>query len=398
MEAELESINGKILEDLYSDFVSFIKVKTGEDFSSFKKSKYFTDEENYKFEINKNAKEILDFPHWRPEIIGKEIIQKKIIAAIKVKVPDSSGTVINNLIWWSKQDDFSKQPISYESERMFYNFFKGKISDKDSFEKFREIRLSYQFIAYLYFIKDMNKYMPISQEKFDKVFKRLGIPDFKTRNNVSWENYMHYCDIIKQVYKFLKIKDKEIKLLEAHSFLWILGDQMNSYFQEKNQPISVSAKEKANVFDEELSDKKINKSTTVSDDLFIVGKEAEYLYPDEIAEERNQDLYEGAIKLVYVNAYERNQIARTQCIHHWKAICAICGLDFEKYYGEIGKGFIHVHHLNLVSKQGNKPYIIDPINDLIPVCPNCHSMLHRKVPPYTIDELKELLKNYNGIT
>ena len=69
----------------------------------------------------------------------------------------------------------------------------------------------------------------------------------------------------------------------------------------------------------------------------------------------------------------------------------VCDFDFQKTYGKIGKNFIHVHHLTKVEDIGNK-YEVNPINDLRPVCPNCHSMLHKQEPPLTIEELKLLLK------
>ena len=89
-----------------------------------------------------------------------------------------------------------------------------------------------------------------------------------------------------------------------------------------------------------------------------------------------------------VNSYERNPKARAKCIENYGCKCQCCGLDFEDRYGEIGKGFIHVHHLKLISEIGNK-YEVDPIKDLIPLCPNCHAMIHKKNPPFSIDELKE---------
>ncbi len=55
-------------------------------------------------------------------------------------------------------------------------------------------------------------------------------------------------------------------------------------------------------------------------------------------------------------------------------------------YGEIGQGFIHVHHLKQLSDVG-EGYEVDPVADLRPVCPNCHAMLHRNNPPLSIDEL-----------
>lgn len=111
-------------------------------------------------------------------------------------------------------------------------------------------------------------------------------------------------------------------------------------------------------------------------------------YPEEIPIAEENNLTEGFKKTVLVNTYERNPIARRQCIEHWKPICSVCEFDFEMKYGDLGKGFIHVHHLIPISEIG-LTYQVDPINDLRPVCPNCHSMLHKANPPFTIDQLKE---------
>lgn len=114
------------------------------------------------------------------------------------------------------------------------------------------------------------------------------------------------------------------------------------------------------------------------------------LITEEISTEESEDLIEGAKKTVTINAYERNPKARSLCLEYWGTKCAVCGFDFEKVYGDIGKGFIHVHHLIPVSQIG-KSYQIDPISDLRPVCPNCHAMIHLKKPQMTIDEMKELI-------
>ena len=116
---------------------------------------------------------------------------------------------------------------------------------------------------------------------------------------------------------------------------------------------------------------------------------------DEI--EDSEGYFEGALKKVFVNRYERNRDAREKCIaaHGNNYKCAVCGLDFEKMYGEIGRGFIHVHHIVPISSIGAE-YQIDPAKDLIPVCPNCHAMLHRREPPYDVEDLKKMIgKDYN---
>ena len=90
-------------------------------------------------------------------------------------------------------------------------------------------------------------------------------------------------------------------------------------------------------------------------------------YPEEVIE---QTLYvEGALKQVVVNAYERNSVARQACLDVHGYSCKVCGIDFEKIYGGIGNGFIHVHHKKEISSIG-KEYKINHVEDLIPVCPN----------------------------
>jgi len=93
-----------------------------------------------------------------------------------------------------------------------------------------------------------------------------------------------------------------------------------------------------------------------------------------------------------VNIYERNRQARQMCLNEFGYTCSVCAFDFEKTYGDIGQQFIHVHHLKEISRMGVE-YELDPIRDLRPVCPNCHAMLHRRNPIYSIEELKSFIKN-----
>ncbi len=116
-------------------------------------------------------------------------------------------------------------------------------------------------------------------------------------------------------------------------------------------------------------------------------------YPDEVEVTGHT---EGATKKVLVNAYERSSKARTDCIRHYGAHCYICRFDFSKIYGdELGKGFIHVHHLVDISTIG-KEYIVDPINDLRPLCPNCHAMIHKRKPALKLEELKNIIERKKG--
>lgn len=98
---------------------------------------------------------------------------------------------------------------------------------------------------------------------------------------------------------------------------------------------------------------------------------------------------EGASKTVLVNQYERSSVAKLKCLAHHGYKCAVCAFDFERTYGEIGKNYIHVHHIIPISEIG-KEYELNPITDLIPVCPNCHSMIHITRPALSINQLRQV--------
>lgn len=120
----------------------------------------------------------------------------------------------------------------------------------------------------------------------------------------------------------------------------------------------------------------------------VLGLTGEEAFADDLAIPSKEQTYpEGMRRTVTVNAYERNPKARQACIAHHGAACQVCGFDFEKTYGEIGKGYIHVHHIKPISEIG-KSYEVDPKTDLVPVCPNCHAMLHKRNPPFGVEELR----------
>lgn len=110
-------------------------------------------------------------------------------------------------------------------------------------------------------------------------------------------------------------------------------------------------------------------------------------------EQESQKTYsEGTPNQVSITKYERNPFARKACIDHYGFSCFVCDFNFETTYGPVGKGFIHVHHLMQVATVG-ETYSIDPVKDLRPVCPNCHSVIHKRKTPYSIDEVKGFMSN-----
>jgi 5-methylcytosine-specific restriction enzyme A len=104
-------------------------------------------------------------------------------------------------------------------------------------------------------------------------------------------------------------------------------------------------------------------------------------------------LVEGASKQITVNAYERSAVAREQCLKHHGYSCCVCEFNFELFYGPIGKNYIHVHHVVPFSEIRTE-YVVDPIKDLVPICPNCHAMIHRTMPALSVKQLKDTLASH----
>lgn len=115
-------------------------------------------------------------------------------------------------------------------------------------------------------------------------------------------------------------------------------------------------------------------------------------YPDEV-NVSNSKFPEGAKKTIVVNKYERNPEARAKCLQIYGSRCYVCTMSFEHTYGDFAKDFIHVHHVKPLHEIGEK-YEVDPKEDLRPVCPNCHAMLHKikDGESISIDDLKGYFK------
>ncbi|NQU58448.1 MAG: HNH endonuclease [Rhodospirillales bacterium] len=96
---------------------------------------------------------------------------------------------------------------------------------------------------------------------------------------------------------------------------------------------------------------------------------------------------EGALLKVQANRYERDPRNRAAALAIHGCICKACDQDLSNIYGPIGFGVIEVHHNTPVSELG-EGYKIDPAKDLVPLCPNCHAMAHRRKPPFSVSELR----------
>lgn len=99
---------------------------------------------------------------------------------------------------------------------------------------------------------------------------------------------------------------------------------------------------------------------------------------------------EGDPRLAAHFSYERSRRNRAAAISIHGYDCHACSTNMEKVYGPLGADFIHVHHENMLAAQGGAR-LVDPYTDLVPLCPNCHAIAHRRRPPYSVMEIRDAL-------
>lgn len=133
----------------------------------------------------------------------------------------------------------------------------------------------------------------------------------------------------------------------------------------------------------------ISNSKTVNNEVFTSSSKHEEA--ENYDEEFESGGIEGGKKCRYVTYYERDTKNRDIAVEKHSYTCKACGFNFEKKYGQIGANYIHVHHIKPISEQKEK-IKINPETDLIVLCANCHSMIHRnKHYTLSVDELKNII-------
>ncbi|MBE0673815.1 MAG: DUF3883 domain-containing protein [Bacteroidales bacterium] len=246
-------ISDNLFERVYQEFKIRIEAETNVKLLDYKTHPYVEKNENYKYGVLENAKENLLLKTWKAHEIGKG----RIIKSVKNSIQPKYKKYVNNLIDWRKKDDFKKLEPTFQNEKLLFEFFKSKIKDEVAFGRFNEFGFSYQLIAYLFFIKNAQKFMPISQVRFDKIFDYLNL-NFHTSHNISWENYSTFNEIIKSFKSHLAKHHKDITLLDAHSFLWMYGFQfcyseqvLTPTFSNPSQPLLHSEAPESSVVENE---------------------------------------------------------------------------------------------------------------------------------------------------
>jgi 5-methylcytosine-specific restriction protein A len=161
----------------------------------------------------------------------------------------------------------------------------------------------------------------------------------------------------------------------------------SSFLEEEWETLELSLFKRVANYDEALNCLKLTVLLTVSSILPLITEQI-----GELEEEASPDFrIEGNLERVYVNRYERSRLNRAICLELYGFICIACNLRMADIYGPIGEGVIHVHHIEPVS-QMETPRVLNPALDLVPLCPNCHAIVHRTNPPLSIQELRDKIE------
>lgn len=253
MELSTSNIDLYLFEKQFEAFKKFVEEQSNIAFVSFASHPYTDEQEGYKYQIYRTARDKLAFQAWKKSDIGSGEIISATIESIEFQN--------NNLVQWQSRygdDRRPHQPLfealgnsvkTKKIESALFNLY-HKTDNEGSFNELLSIfGKKYALLAYLYFVKDSSKYLPIAPAYFDRAFELLGV-DFKTRQRCSWENYSIYIGLIGKIKTFLaEALLGEVSLLDAHSFAWILSAQMDSEdkLADVSEYLNLSSTEKESI-------------------------------------------------------------------------------------------------------------------------------------------------------
>jgi hypothetical protein len=316
-------------------------------------SGYIWEQEGYKREIISSASSVLDNSNWTEDMIGTGKICKHVLKMYDYKT--SMDGKPQNLVDWRDIDEIKDVFLNNpnESERALFELF-VRNNEEAAFHMLVElVGRRFPLISYLYFLKDSKRFAPVRPDSFCGRFQRVGIETDCLRR-CTWDNMLEFNNILEHVRNKIQEYFKEdIELIDAHSFVWMM------WHIEDEKP----------------------------QDEFLIPLDEREL--ESVVIEKQS---EGFRKRYYTTRYERSAKNRNNAIRIHGLKCMVCDFDFEETYGELGKGFIEVHHVMPLSDR-NEVVDIAPETDLVCLCPNCHRMIHRKKNyVMSVDELKGLLK------
>ena len=325
-------------------------------------------EEGYKSDISEKAKRLL----YKPD--GSLISKEKIVGSVedllwKAIRGSNKGDLL--LVDHVINANGKMRSNPSEAKTILYDFFSASERDEqEMFKRASDFLGSGYVVSYLFFLKDSDRFFSVRQRSYPDCLRMLKC-EIQLSPQLKWEEYQKYLSALREIQELLKLYvNEEITLIDAQSFMFMLYKIENEIKNEQERKKPSWPQEKPE------NDPPLGPLETR-----VIGSG-----------------FEGAKVVYYTTRYERDRTKREMAIALRKEqcggrlTCCVCGFDFLDTYGEIGKDFIEVHHLVPLSSYDEEVYV-DPKKDLVCLCSNCHSMVHRKrnavIPP---EQLKHLIQ------
>jgi hypothetical protein len=189
--------------------------------------------EGYKPTLRQAALARLSPDTWSRESIGSGSIVEHAIGSIEIQ--DNKANFVNNLVFWQNRfghanrdhrillEARTNRSLKHALDALLFDLYRGDRQEGVVFEELAELTgHKYPLIAYLYFLKDMTRFMPIQPTGFDRAFAAMSF-GFSTRQQCSWDNYRTFNEILLQLVPLIEAAAgiRNVRLIDAHSFCWI---------------------------------------------------------------------------------------------------------------------------------------------------------------------------------
>ncbi|MGX9179121.1 hypothetical protein [Mesorhizobium sp. BHbdii] len=229
-----DGVDPHAFRDAFARFQRLMTAKSGHPFMNFQEGLAAV-WESYKPRLRDYALGLLRDGEWSEADIGSGAILTRIIEAIEIQ--DSRSNLTNNLVFWQNRyghsnrdhrallEGASNPKLRREIEGLLFGLFRGRTDEGATFDRLSELTGGkYPLLAYIYFLKDMDRFMPIQPTGFDRAFRALGI-DFLTLRQCNWENYSTYNRTLTALRPLIEASTglKNVRLVDAHSFCWIFS-------------------------------------------------------------------------------------------------------------------------------------------------------------------------------
>lgn len=226
--------SGRSFKDDFARFSALVERQSGHPFRGFDEGLAAVSE-NYKPRLREYALSLLEPDVWSEDDIGTGEILKRMIAAIEIQ--DKGVNLTNNLVFWQNRFGHAnrdhKTLLEAESnpglrrnlEACLWQLYRGNGDEAALFDELAELtQKKYPLVAYVFFLKDMDRFTPINPTGFDRAFDALGI-DYSTARQCNWANYSGFVAVLDDLRPLIEATTglSNVRLIDAHSFCWIFA-------------------------------------------------------------------------------------------------------------------------------------------------------------------------------